>query len=251
MLFYFGLFGVLGFFIFGPLGELYGLALAASLIILTLLLGDRLYLVAIGAKEVDPRAHDIYFKLQNMSCIKSLSEVRLYRSHLIPVNTYCLDPIFNKPCIILSDQFLESNDEELCDICLIYSLTFLEKGFGKFSNIITFLTSVLLAPTFALNRIGLQKLSVLVYFIFLPMVFLKDYICEASLRESFKELEGERSLRVTYYLERFRPVSKTIINSVANDLSMFKKRDSGLWPSLLGSYANIFNNYVKWHERKN
>lgn len=232
------------------MGEVYGLGLAAFVIILTLLLGDRLYLVAIGAKEVDPRVHDIYFKLQNMSCIKGLSEVRLYKSHLIPVNAYCLHPIFNRPCIILSDDFLKSGDEELWDICLTYSLTYLERGYGKFSNIISFLTSVLFAPTYGLRKLGLHRLSLSCFYIFLPLVFLKDFVSEVSINDSFKDLDGEKALRVTYYLERFHPAPSTFINSISSDLSLFKKRDSGLWSSLLGSYANIFNNYVKWHERK-
>lgn len=248
---YLALFGVAGFFIFGPLGELYGLVIATLIILLTITLGDRVFLVAVGAREVDERNHDIYFALQNLSCTKGLNDVRLYVSHLLPVNVFCLHPFFNKKCIIFSERILKEKDSEIWRTCLRYALSYLENGGGRFANLVVYLTTVLLAPCYALKRLGLRTLSVAYFYVFLPLVFLKDYINELTLNEVFRDDEMEKNLRVTYYLERFPPNKGTLINGLASDLSLFKRRDTGLWPSLLGSYANIFNNYVKWHERKN
>ena len=240
----------MGFFTLGPLGELYGLGLAAIIIALTILLADRLFLVGVGAREIDNRFHEIYFQLQNLSCKKGLRNVRLYSSHIIPENIYCLDPVFNKPCIIFSEKILEDNANEVIHTSLEFSLTFLERGKGKFSNIMAYLTAVLLTPFFGLKRIGLRSLSVVYFFIFLPLIYLKDFICEVTLSEVLEELDAQQGLRVTYFLERFKYGENNFINNLAKDFSIFKKRDPRLWASLQGSYANIFNNYMKWHERK-
>ncbi len=250
-LFYLAVFGVAGFFTFGPLGEIYGLGIALAIVVLTVLLGDRVFLVAVGAREVDSKNHDIYFALQNLSCVKGLKDVRLYSSHLLPVNVYCLQPIFNNKCIIFSDKIIKNKESEIWRSCLDYALAYLEVGHGRFANLIVYLTAVLLSPCFILIKLKLRVLAVLNFFIFLPLVFLKDYVNEVTLREVFNEDEISKTLRVTYYLERFPRPNTTFITSLADDLSLFKIRDTGLWPSLLGSYANIFNNYVKWHERKN
>lgn len=230
---------------------MYGLALAGILILLTILLGDRVFLVAVGAREVDPRNHDVYFALQNLSCKKGLKDVRLYSSHLLPVNVYCLQPFFNNKCIVFSDKILKEEDSEIWKICLAYALSFLDNGYGRFSNLIVYLTNVLLVPSFLLKKIKLKVISVTYFFIFLPLVYLKDFVNEVTLNEVFDPTDMNEALRVTYYLERFPRSKHSLISSLAVDLSIFKMRDSGLWPSLLGSYANIFNNYVKWHERKN
>lgn len=250
-MFYFGLFGVIGFFALGPMGEIYGLIFAVILIALTVVLADRLFLVGISAREVDDRFHNLYFQLQNLSCKKGLTNVRLYTSHLIPENVYCLDPLFNKPCIIFSEKILQEQELDVIKIGLLFSLTYLEKGRGKFSNLMAYLTAVLLVPFFVLKKLRLKALSVVYYFIFLPLIYLKDFVCQVTLAEVLVDLDAQKGLRVTYYLERFKYGSNNFINNLAQDLSIFKRRDPRLWASLQGSYANIFNNYLKWHERKN
>lgn len=249
ILFYFGLFGVVGFFGLGPSGEIYGLVVAAVFIVATIFLADRLFLVGVGAREVDYRTHDVYFQLQNMSCQKNLKDVRLYTSHVIPENVYCLDPIFNKPSIIFSENVI-SQEPEIVETGIEYALTYLELKKGKLANQMSYLMAALLIPYFVLRRLGLRSLSVVYYFIFLPLIYLKDYICEVSSSNVLEKLDTRKCLRVTYFLERFKPGANNFVNSLAHDLSIFKRRDPRLWSSLQGSYTNIFNNYMKWHERK-
>lgn len=228
-----------------------GIGSAIFIILMVLVLADRLFLVAIKAKEIDLRNHDLYFLLQNLSCLKGLEGVRLYKSFTLSPNVYCIHPYFNAPCIVMSEEILRTNDRELWETSLEVALNQIQSKRGRFSTFLSFLTSLIFLPNYLFRSIGLGPLASVYCYLFLPFIYIKDFVVEQSLRQSL-DLESERdTIRLTYYLEKFGVKRPSFINDLANDLSLFRRRDASLWPSILGSYANFSNEVIKWHERKN
>lgn len=232
-------------------GEALGLSFALILLILVLVLADRLFLVAVRAKEIDQRNHDLYFLLQNLSCFKGLEGVRLYRTHALTPNVYCIHPYFNQPCILIPDEILKTEDHELWEASIRTALNFIHTRRGRFSGFLSFLCALIFAPVYLLKSLRLKWLSILYGYLFLPFIYIKDFVIESSLRRNLDLQNESESTRLTYFLEKFGSRETSFINDLALDFSIFRRRDMSLWPSILGSYSNFSNQVLRWHERKN
>lgn len=207
--------------------------------------------MAIRAKEIDQRNHDLYFLLQNLSCFKGLEGVRLYRTHALTPNVYCIHPFLNQPCILLADEILKTKDPELWEASLKTALNHIHTGRGRFSGFLSFLCALIFAPVYILKSFSLGWVAILYGYLFLPFAFIKDFVIESSLRRNL-DLNTEADLtRLTYFLEKFGTHRASFINDLSRDFSIFRRRDLSLWPSVLGSYTNFSNQVLRWHERKN
>jgi hypothetical protein len=252
ILFYFGFFGILGFFLLGMNGEAYALAFALLLLVVTLFLGDRIFLVLIRAKSIEPRNQKVLYNLQNLSCLKGIGEVRVYVSFLVPVNAYCIHPFFGDPCLIFSREVIEQADEEVISNAIEKAIAHFEKKRLRFAHFVSLLTSLLLLPKFWLESLRLGYLGVVYSYLFFPIVFVKDYMMAAAHQRGLEETSSSHSteLRAVYFLERFSRQQEGFLAGLAEDFSLYPKRKMGLWAALLGDYNSISNSYLKWHERK-
>lgn len=207
--------------------------------------------MAVRAKEVDLRNHKLYFLLQNLSCLKGLEGVRLYKTFTLTPNIYCLHPFFNQPCILISEEILNTEDPEMWETSIKTALKYIHSKRGRFAGFLSFLCAVIFLPVYLLRAVKLNWVALIYGYLFLPFAYIKDFVVEASLRKSLDlEFEAEAT-RLTYYLERFSIKKSDFINDLALDFSIFRRRDSSLWPSILGSYSNFSTEVLKWHERKN
>lgn len=238
----------MGFFLINPFGEIYGLLASLGVILIIMLLADRLLLVSIGAKEISKSAHDVMFIIQNQSCKLGLSNIRVYKSFKVPAGVYCLHPIFNRPCLILSNDFFEIDSSQMREIYLVEALEFIKSGRGRFSSLVSYVAFLIFFPAHLFNRLSLKSCSILFLYALLPLYFLKDYVVESNYRSILRG--KDEFIQASYHLERFKNTEKNIVNYLITDFSVFRKKDVSLWATLLGGYDSIFSNYVKLNERK-
>lgn len=250
-MFYLGFFGILGFFFLGINGELYAFATAVCLLLITLFLGDRIFLVLIRAKSIEPKSQRVLYNLQNLSCLQGVGEVRVYVSFLIPANAYCIHPFFGDPCLIFSKEVIEKADEDVLSNSIEKALESFSSKKLRFSHFVTLLVSLLFLPKYWLERVGLGIVALVYSYLFFPVAFIKDFMLLASQASALKDLEKHSDeLRAVYFLERFPEHSTGFLAALAEDFKLYPKRKMGLWPSLLNDHNSISNSYLKLNERK-
>ncbi len=251
VLFYFGFFGILGFFFLGLNGEAYALSFALLVLIVTLLVGDRIFLVLIRAKAVEPSDQKVLYNLQNLSCLKGIGEVRVYVSFFVPANAYCIHPFFGDPCLIFSSHVIEQENQQVVSNAIEKAIFHFSEQKLRFAHFVVLLIGLLQLPKFWLENIRLGYLSVIYSFLFYPITLVKDFMMTNSKLSSFSKTKSHSSeLRAVYYLEKFPSEKSGFLASIAEDFSLYPKRKMGLWPSLVGDYSSLLNSYLKWHERK-
>jgi len=251
ILFYFVLFGVVGFFAFGQNGETFGLSLAFIITLIALLFGDRIFLVSIRAKEVDERYTQLFFTLNKEMTFKGLSKVKLYKANGLEPNFYSLHPIFSTPSIIISDEILKENDHEVLQSGLIKSLSSLKTKRLRLSNFISILVSILMAPKYVLRNYELSYLEIIYSYIFVPLVFLKEFVnseTEGKLENLGREVG--REVTTLFYLEKFPIRDKGFRDNLAKDFRVFNRSNDGLWTSSFGGFSEIRNRSIKNNEIK-
>lgn len=246
LLFFMGIFGVAGFFALGIGGEFVGFFISLILILMITVLADRLFLVAIKAKEIDSRNHKIYFLLQNITCYKRIGEVRLYRTYTLTPNVYCLHPFFGFPCVIISDKILDTDDEEIWNSSLNLALEHIQEGKGQLATLVSFLTAFIFMPVYFLRHWKLNFLSVIYGYFIYPVLLVKDYVKETSNRVK----PNNQLLRLTYFLERFSSNNSSFVDDLSSDFAVFGKRNLSLWPSVLGSFSSLKNYQISWDDKK-
>ena len=251
ILFYLGFFGIFGFFFLGLNGEIYSVAFALCSLTITLLLGDRIFLVLIRAKAIEPKNQKILYSLQNLSCLQGVGEVRVYVSFLIPANAYCIHPFFGDPCLIFSKEVIEQADDDVIENSMEKALRSFSSKRLRFAHMVTLLVSLLFLPKYWLDKVHLGFLAVVYSYLFFPVVFIKDFMLAVSQTSAFTDqAKHSVELRAIYFLERFPESSGGFLSSLAEDFSLYPKRKMSLWPSLLGDHNSITNSYLKLHERK-
>lgn len=225
---------LIGFFVFGPQGELVGLVIALLTIFFVFLFGDKLFLVCIGAKEVESKRVGIYDRLENLACLNELEGVRLYQSFDVPVNVLCIHPLVGMPCVVFSNEVLEANGGEFVESALSLSMELINKKALKGINTFVFVANLVLLPKFFFNHFRLKRTGALVGFFLLPIAFLKDFISQATLDVIHSDRD-ERYLRISYFLEKYSYSKESLVMSLADDFSIIKRTDYGLWNQLRGS----------------
>lgn len=234
IIFILGLFSLLGFFLLGVNGEWLGLLFASLVVVLSLLLGDKLFLVLIGAKEVEERNSEVYKNLENLCCLNQLEEVRIYQSFSIPVNVLCVQPIMGSPSIIYSNTLINQNNIDLIRDTLKVCLPMIGRGAFRLSTMTSFVVALLMAPKFLFQKYRFEKLALVYNYFFAPISFLKDYVV-LSVNKKMSERELETVEQIRFFLEKHPSKESSFSNELALDLCLVKKSNHSLWENLIYS----------------
>ena len=202
------------------------------------LLGDKLFLVIIGAKEIEEKNTDLYKMVENLSCLNQIEAVRIYKSFLIPVNILCIQPLFSSPSLICSNKILEEGDSDILYKTLKVSLPLIKKGALRQSTFISLLVSVVFLPTYLFEKLGFKKIALLYSYFFSPIGFLKDYIV-LGLNNQLGPLDKIELEQISFFLERYQRQSHGFVEHLSADLSLLNNSRNGLWEKLTQSSEKL------------
>ncbi|MBC99624.1 MAG: hypothetical protein CME63_17905 [Halobacteriovoraceae bacterium] len=244
---------VLTFFIFGLELEFLGPLLTIAALLILSIIGDRLFLVFVKAKEVGQKYEDIYSRLQNLACRMEVSPIKLYKTFYLPANVYILHPIFGPPALIFSMDFFDKADEEMISNVLYRAVAQVKSRKSRFSNIVSFFQFLLMTPRYLFEVIGLKSVGLLYAFILFPFEYIKDFVVGQSIKNSSTVVELDNDTQVAYYLDKFKSSSPNYLSDLGKDLALYQRTESGLWEVLLNSYGRTINryNHERFDEREN
>ena len=237
----------MAFFWLGIELEYIGPLLVLLFLALIVLIGDRVFLVFIKAKEVDHKYEEIYEKIQNLACRLEVRNIRLYKTFYLPANVYILHPYFASPALIFSMDFFDNADEEIIGSVLEKAVRQVKSKKSRFAQLISLFQFCLMSPRYFFESIGLKAVGVLYAFFLFPLEYIKDFVVGQSIKNSSSVVELNNETQVAYYLDKFKSNHTSCLVDLGKDFSLYQRAERGLWDVLLNSYGRTVNRYN--HER--
>ncbi len=238
---------VLSFFWLGLELEFVGPVFVLMFLLIILLIGDRVFLVFIKAKEVDHKYEAIYEKLQNLACRLEVRNIRLYKTFYLPANVYILHPYFGSPALIFSMDFFDNADKELINSVLEKAVRQVKSKKSKFAQLVSLFQFSLMSPRYIFESLGMKAIGVLYAFLLFPLEYIKDFVVGQSIKNSSSVVELNNETQVAYYLDKFKSNHTSYLVDLGKDFALYQREERGLWDVLLNSYGRTLNRYN--HER--
>jgi|GEM_PF-3807470 len=195
LLFFYTVTSALGFIVLPNFGEIYASTILSVWILVEFLFGDRILLGFMRAKLMVDQ-NRISYMLSNVRLKFSIPRVSLYSSRRVR-GWHIIDNAFSSPVIIVNpDTIKKLSDKELETVLSLACYT-ISNGIARKNSIYLVLFSIILSPLALcslLERYRLDALSVLIKYLLMPFVILKDYVLNGKAIEQ-SAIEG--------FLEKF------------------------------------------------
>jgi len=238
---------VLSFFILGLEYEMTGPVIVLVFLFILTLIGDRVFLVFVRAKEVGQKYEHIYGRLQNLACRMEVKNIKLYKTFYLPANVYILHPFVGPPALIFSMDFFDKASEEMITNVLDKAVRQVKSKRSRFAHLISLFQFCLMSPKYIFEAFGLRVIGVLYGFLFFPLEYIKDFVVGLSIKNSSSMVELNNDTQVAYYLDKFSSKHTSYLVDLGKDFALYQRSENGLWDVLLNSYGRTVNRYN--HER--
>lgn len=195
LLFFYAVTSALGFIILPSFGEIYASAFLSLWILIEFLCGDRILLGFMRAKLMVEQ-NRVSYMLSNVRLKFSIPKVSLYSSRRVR-GWHIIDNAFSSPVIVVNPDTLKKLSDKELETVLSLACYSISNGVARKSSIYLVLFSIILSPLALctlLERFGLDALSVVIKFLLMPFIVLKDYVLNG------REIEKET---VRKFLEKY------------------------------------------------